>query len=158
RQLQVRLRAPSGTRVEGTEALAQQTLDIIKTAVGATNVQITLGFVGVHAPSYPINLIYLWNGGSEEGVVQVQLKHTTRFHIEPLKERLRKQFAADLPEVNFSFEPSDIVNRVMSLGAPTPIEIAVTGPNLAANREFAEKVRAKLQHLVTLRDVQFGQS
>src|SRR5206468_295413 len=104
------------------------------------------------------NLIYLWNGGSEEGVVQVQLKRGTAVRIEELKERLRKKFAAQLPEVSFSFEPSDIVSRVMSLGAPTPIEVAVSGPNLAANREFAEKVKDKLQHIPTLRDVQFGQA
>src|SRR3989440_8600161 len=73
-QLQVRLRAPAGTHVDGTEAIALQALDIIKTEVGANNVEITLGFIGVHPSSYPINLIYLWNGGSEGGVIQVQLK------------------------------------------------------------------------------------
>jgi len=91
-------------------------------------------------------------------VVQVQLKPGTSIRIEELKERLRKKFAAQLPDVSFSFEPSDIVSRVMSLGAPTPIEVAVSGPNLAANREFAEKVRDKLRHIPTLRDVQFGQA
>ncbi|PYK61642.1 MAG: acriflavin resistance protein [Verrucomicrobia bacterium] len=157
-QLQVRLRAPTGTHVDGTEAIALQALDIIKNEVGTNNVEITLGFIGVHPSSYPINLIYLWNGGSEEGVVQVQLKPGTPIRIEELKERLRKKFAAELPEVSFSFEPSDIVSRVMSLGAPTPIEVAVSGPNLAANREFAEKVKDKLQNIPTLRDVQFGQA
>ncbi len=157
-QLQVRLRAPTGTHVDGTEAIALQALDLIKNEVGTNNVEITLGFIGVHPSSYPINLIYLWNGGSEEGVVQVQLKPGTPIRIEELKERLRKKFAADLPEVSFSFEPSDIVSRVMSLGASTPIEVAVSGPNLAANREFAEKVKQKLQNIPTLRDVQFGQA
>src|SRR6266516_2027294 len=157
-QLQLRLRAPTGTHVDGTEAIALQALDIIKNEVGTNNVEITLGFVGVHASSYPINLIYLWNGGSEEGVVQVQLKPGTPIRIEELKERLRKKFAAELPEVSFSFEPSDIVSRVMSLSAPTPIEVAVSGPNLAANREFAEKVKDKLSRISTLRDVQFGQA
>src|SRR5437867_7940205 len=157
-QLQVRLRGPTGTHVDGTEAIALQALDIIKNEAGPTNVEITLGFVGVHASSYPINLIYLWNGGSEEGVVQVQLKPGTPIRIEELKERLRKKFVAELPEVSFSFEPSDIVSRVMSLGAPTPIEVAVSGPNLAVNREFAEKVKDKLQNIPTLRDVQFGQA
>ena len=157
-QLQVRLRAPTGTHVDGTEAIALQALDIIKNEVGTNNVEITLGFIGVHPSSYPINLIYLWNGGSEEGVVQVQLKPGTPIRIEELKERLRKKFVAELPEVSFSFEPSDIVSRVMSLGAPTPIEVAVSGPNLAANREFAEKVKDKLQNIPTLRDVQFGQA
>lgn len=157
-QLQVRFHAPTGTHVDGTEAIALQALDLIKNEVGTNNVEITLGFVGVHPSSYPINLIYLWNGGSEEGVVQVQLKPGTRISIEELKERLRKKFAIALPEVSVSFEPSDIVSRVMSLGAATPIEVAVSGPNLAANREFAEKVRDKLQHIPTLRDVQFGQA
>src|SRR6266446_4406818 len=157
-QLQLRLRAPTGTRVEGTEAIALEALGLIKNEVGPQNVEITLGFIGVHPSSYPINLIYLWNGGSEEGVVQVQLKPGTSIRIEELKERLRKKFAAELAEVSFSFEPSDIVSRVMSLGAPTPIEVAVSGPNLAANREFAEKVKDKLQNIPTLRDVQFGQA
>ena len=59
--------------------------------------------------------------------------------IEPLKSALRKVFAEQMPDVSFSFEPSDIVSQVMSLGSPTPIEVAVSGPNLAANREFADK-------------------
>ena len=157
-QFQLRFRAPTGTQVTSTEAVALQTLDIIKNEVGSNNMAITLGFVGVHAPSYPINLIYLWNGGPEEGVLQVQLKPGAPVRIEELKERLRKRFAAQLPDVSFSFEPSDIVSRVMSLGASTPIEVAVSGPNLVANREFAEKVKARLQKIPALRDVQFGQA
>src|SRR5665213_911088 len=123
-QLQLRLRAPTGTQVEGTEAIALRALEIIKNEVGSNNVEVTLGFVGVPPATYPINLIYLWNGGSEEGVVQVQLKSGTGIRIERLKERLRKRFATELPAVTFSFEPSDIVSRVMSLGSPTPLEVA----------------------------------
>ena len=157
-QLQLRLRAPAGTRVDGTEAIALQALEVIKQEVGPDNVEITLGFVGVHAPSYPINLIYLWNGGSEEGVVQVQLRRGAPIRLEDLKERLRRIFAQKLPEVSFSFEPSDIVSRVMSLGAPTPIEVAVSGPNLAANREFSARIKDRLGKISSLRDVQFGQA
>jgi multidrug efflux pump subunit AcrB len=157
-QLQVRLRAPAGSQVDRTEAIALQALDIIKTEVGTNNIQITLAFVGVHAPSYPINLIYLWNGGSEEGVLQVQLKHGAAVIISDLQERLRKAFAQQLPDVSFSFEPSDIISRVMSLGSPTPIEVAVSGPTLAADREFAERVKEALGKIESLRDVQFGQS
>lgn len=157
-QIEVRLRAPAGSRVERTEAVALKTLDIIRDEVGPTNVEITLGFVGVHGASYPINLIYLWNGGSEEGVVQVQLKPGTPVHISQLQERLRRRFADELPDVSFSFEPSDIVSRVMSLGSPTPIEVAVSGPNLTADREFSEKIKARLAKIPFLRDVEFGQS
>jgi multidrug efflux pump subunit AcrB len=157
-QLQLRFRAPAGTHVTGTEAIAVRALEIIKNEIGPENVAITLGFVGVHAPSYPINLIYLWNGGSEEGVLQVQLKRGAQVDMEELKERLRGKFSQQLSDVSISFEPSDIVNRIMSMGASTPIEVAVSGPNLNANREFAEKIKAKLQQISVLRDLQFGQA
>jgi multidrug efflux pump subunit AcrB len=157
-QIQLRLRGPTGTLLNGTEAMALQALDLIKKEVGPQNIEITLGFLGVHGSAYPINLIYLWNGGSEEGVLQVQLKRGTPIRIEEFKERLRKVFAEKIPGVSFSFEPSDIVSRVMSLGSPTPIEIAISGQNLAADRDFALKVRAALERVSSLRDLQFGQA
>jgi multidrug efflux pump subunit AcrB len=135
-----------------------QALALIQQEVGPTNVEITLGFLGVHGAAYPINFIYLWNGGPEEGVLQVQLKPGVPIRIEALKERLRKLFAEKLPGVSFSFEPSDIVSRVMSLGSATPIEIAVSGQNLGADHAFAEQVKARLQQIPALRDLQFGQA
>ena len=157
-QIQLRLRAPTGTLLDGTEAVALQALEIIKQEVGAQNIQLTLGFLGVHGSAYPINFIYLWNGGPEEGVVQVQLKPGTPIRIEALKERLRTLLAQKLPGVSFSFEPSDIVSRVMSLGAPTPIEIAISGQNLAADQAFGEQVKTALRRIPSLRDIQFGQA
>jgi len=71
---------------------------------------------------------------------------------------LRARFAAELPEISVSFEPSDIVSRVMSMGSSTPIAVAVTGPSLTDDRAFAEKVRNALQRMPQLRDVQFGQT
>src|SRR5262249_7722374 len=60
RQIQVRLRAPTGTRVERTELIALKATGIIKQHVGPENVDITTGFIGVQPPSYPINTIYLF--------------------------------------------------------------------------------------------------
>ncbi len=102
--------------------------------------------------------MHLWNGGPEEGVLQVQLKKGTSVHMRDLEERLRKDFAGEIPTASFSFEPGDIVSRVMSLGASTPIEVAVAGSDLADIRAFAEKVKDKLGAIAGLRDVQFGQS
>jgi multidrug efflux pump subunit AcrB len=156
-QFQLHLRAPAGTRIERTEQIALQTLDAIKREVGPDNVEITLGFVGTQPPNYPINTIYLWSSGSEEAVLQVQLKRGTGIRIEDLKERLRQKLVQALPGVRFSFEPSDIVSRVMSFGAPTAIEVAVSGPNLADSRRYAEKLRGFLAQVPTLRDLAFEQ-
>src|SRR6201997_571217 len=156
-QFQLHLRAPAGTRIERTEQIALQTLDAIKREVGPDNVEISLGFVGTQPPNYPINTIYLWSSGSEEAVLQVQLKRGSGIRIEDLKERLRQKLPQELPGVRFSFEPSDIVSRVMSFGAPTPMEVAVSGPNLADSRQYAEKLRSVLSQVPTLRDLAFEQ-
>ena len=78
--------------------------------------------------------------------------------VEGLKERLRTVLAGKMPEVRFSFEPADIVSEVMSFGSPTPVEFTVNGPNLAENHAYAEKVRAELSKVPSLRDLQFVQA
>ncbi len=157
-QFQLRLRAPTGTRIDNTEKIALKTLDIIKQDVGPDNVEITLGFVGVQPATYPINSIHLWTSGPGEAVLQVQLKPGTGVAIEPLKEKLRQQLPEAMPDVKFSFEPGDIVSRVMSFGAQTPIVVDVSGPSLPNNRAFAQKIADAMKPIASLRDLQFAQA
>jgi multidrug efflux pump subunit AcrB len=156
-QFTLRLRAPAGTRIEATEELARRTLDEIGREVGADNVAISVGYVGVQNAAYPINTIYLWSSGPGEAVLQVQLKRSANVRVAALQERLRLRLPQALPGVRFSFEPSDIVSRVMSFGSLTPIEVAVSGSNLANNRQYADKVKSELEKVPTLRDLQYQQ-
>ena len=139
-QFQLHLRAPAGTRIERTEPIALKTLDVIKREVGPENVEHQAGFRRHAAAELSDQYDPSLDRGSEEAVLQVQLKPATRHPIEELKERLRQKLPEELPDVRFSFEPSDIVSRVMSFGAPTPIEVAVSGPNLAEVAQYAEKL------------------
>ena len=99
-------------------------LDEIKSAAGPDNVEITLGYVGVQPSSYPINTIFLWTGGSHEGVLQVALKPEAGIRLTDFEEQLRRSFRPRFPGAQFSFEPGDIVSRIMNFGAPTPVEVA----------------------------------
>ncbi len=153
-QLQLRLRAPTATRLETTEQIALRTLTIIEEEAPIAT---SMGLIGVHAPNYPINLIHQWNSGPEEATLQIQLKDGSP-PIVALREKLRARLAAEFPNVLFSFEPADIVSRVMALGSPTPIEVAVSGKDFAASRAHAETLRVKLAELKDLRDVQFSQT
>ena len=158
KMFQLRFRAPAGTKFESTERLARDVLDQINEVAGPENVDITLGYVGVQPSSYPINTIFLWTGGSHEGVLQVALKPEAPFRLEDLEERLRSVFHHKFPDAQFSFEPGDIVSRIMNFGAPTPVEIAVMGPDFAASRAIAAKLRGELASIASLRDLQFGQT
>jgi len=105
-----------------------------------------------------VNAVYQWSRGPEEAILYVDLHDHGGIGVEALKERLRAKMAEALPELRVSFEPSDIVNEVMSFGSPTPIEIAVSGPHLADSRRHAGAIRAELASIPALRDLQFGQS
>jgi multidrug efflux pump subunit AcrB len=63
----------------------------------------------------------------------------------------------ELPDVRLSFESNDIVSRVMSFGAPTPIEVAVSGPDLAKSRQYAEQIKDALGSIPSLRDLAYEQ-
>src|SRR5207302_2596717 len=154
-QIQVRLRAPTGTRIERTELIALKVLDGIKREVGPDNVLIESDFVGVQPPNYPVNTIYLFTSGPQEAVMLVALKPNASLRGEELKERLRQRLSKDLPGVEASFEAGDIISQVMSFGSPTPIEVAVQGPGLNDNRNFAEKIRTELSKVPELRDLQY---
>ena len=95
---QLRFRAPAGTMFENTERLASDVLDEIKIAAGPTNVDITLGYVGVQPSSYPINTIFLWTGGSHEGVMQVALKPEAPIRLADFEEDLRRRFTKKFPD------------------------------------------------------------
>jgi multidrug efflux pump subunit AcrB len=157
-QFQLRFLAPVGTKFESTERLATDVLDEIKQVAGPNNVEITLGYVGVQPSSYPINTIFLWTGGSHEGVLQVALKPDAGIRLIDFEETLRRRFSERFPTAQFSFEPGDIVNRIMNFGTSTPVEVAVTGPDFAASRAFAAKVRDELGRIPALRDLQYGQA
>jgi multidrug efflux pump subunit AcrB len=157
-QIQVRLRAPTGTRVERTERMALEVLDTVAEAVGPENVQASLGFVGSQPSSYPVNLIHLWTSGPHEAVMLVSTTEQRKVSTAELQEVLRRKIGEIAPGAVVSFEAADLVNQVMSFGSPTPIEVAVAGANMTASREYAGKLRAEMAKIPSLRDLQFGQA
>jgi multidrug efflux pump subunit AcrB len=180
-QFQLRLRAPTGTRIERTEEIAVKALEFIKEKVGPENVAITVGYVGTVPSSYPINAVYQWMSGPEEAILRIALKSGS-YSTERLKEELRTELPQKIEEwlrpmltaekytpeaidarirsMKLSFEPADIVNQVMSFGAATPVEVVVSSPpdKFASNIAYARKLHAELDKIKSLRDLQYAQA
>ena len=157
-RFQLRIKAPAGTRIEKTEQIAKAALEALRKEVGEKAIEISVGYVGVVPSSYPINAIYQWTAGPEEVLLRVALHKEAGIDVEALKRKLRDTLTGQMPNVRFSFEPADIVSDVMSFGSPTPVEVAVTGPNFADDRAFAAKVRDELAKVPSLRDLQYAQT
>jgi multidrug efflux pump subunit AcrB len=157
-RFQLRLKAPTGTRIEKTEAIVKDVLAAIRDEVGADAVEISVGYVGLIPSSYPINAIYQWTGGPEEAFLRVALREEAGIDVQSLEGRLRDRLGREMPGVKLSFEPADIVSDVMSFGSPTPVEVAVWGDDFGQTKAFAEKLRAEIEAIPTLRDVRYGQA
>jgi multidrug efflux pump subunit AcrB len=155
--MRLRMRAPTGTRIEVTERLLLGALDVLKREIGPGNVEITSDFLGLIPSSYPVDLIHLFTSGPQEAIIQVAMKPDTP-RGEALRERLRARLQKELPQCHFSFEAGDIVTQVMSFDSPTPIAVAVRGVSLADDYKHAQKVQAELAKLTFLRDLTIGQS
>ncbi|RAI97445.1 multidrug efflux pump subunit AcrB [Chitinophaga skermanii] len=156
-QFQLRLRAPVGTRLERSEEMLLTTLDVLKKQVGEKNIAISSSFIGTHPSTYSTNPIYLFMATSNEAVLQVNLAEDYKVNMDDFKEKLRNRLKQVMPEVKVSFEPIDLTDKVMSQGAPTPIEVAIMGKNLADSKPFAEKVMNEMKKIPYLRDVQISQ-
>ena len=144
--------------IDRTEQIVLKALEVIQETAGADNVQMTLGYLGTIPSTYPINAVFQWMRGPEDAVMWVALKRESGIDIEQFKEELRGRLAQALPDVQFSFEPADIINEVMSFGSPTPVEVAVSGPDFAETRPYAAKLMDELGKLPGLRDLQIVQS
>ena len=151
----LRFDAPVGTRAEETEVLTTRVLDEIRTAAGAENMLITLGYVGTQGASYPINTVFLWSSGPHEAIVNVALRPDAHVDINALEAKLRRDLPSQFPGCTFSFEPGDLVNQIMNFGAPTPVEVAVVGPDLAASRTYTDRLRDELARISDLRDLKY---
>jgi len=57
---------------------------------------------------------------------------------------LRGTLPQRFPGVIFFFQPSDIVNQVLNLGLPAPIDVQIAGANLTANFTMAQRIAAQL--------------
>jgi multidrug efflux pump subunit AcrB len=157
-QLQLRIRAPAGTRLERTEEIVRRIDRMLRDEVGATEVAITLANIGNPPWSYPVNGVFVWNSGPQEALLLASLRPGRRPSIPVLEERLRSKLGAAFPGVRFSFEPADIVSQVLNFGSPTAIEVMVSGNKLDDTRAFAERIAAGLGRLPMLRDVQIPQA
>ncbi|MEP7110045.1 MAG: efflux RND transporter permease subunit, partial [Ferruginibacter sp.] len=156
-QLQLRLRAPDGTRIERTEMALLKTLSVLDSLVGKQNISITSAFVGQHPPLFSTSPIYLFMSGPQEAVLQVQLSSHYKEDSDDLKERIRKHMSEVLPDMKLSFEPIELTGKILSQGSPTPIEVRISGRNKKQNEAYAYKMVDRLKQVSYLRDVQLGQ-
>ncbi|HXB94544.1 MAG TPA: efflux RND transporter permease subunit, partial [Puia sp.] len=155
-QLQLRIREPDGMRLEVTERTTQGILNIIDTTVHH-HIAISSAYVGLVPSNFGTSNLYIFNSGTHEAVIQVDLDEDFRGNVETLKEQLRRNILEQYPNLRLSFEPIELTEKIMAQGASTPIEVRVAGKNMEDIKSYAGDLVKKLKTIPFLRDVQIAQ-
>jgi multidrug efflux pump subunit AcrB len=152
---QLHVRAPAGMRVEETEMLVANVENAIRETIPANEISLVLSTIG--PPTSALNLILGSSSiGPADADMLVQLGAThgpTAGYTRSLRRTLPQRF----PGVTFFFEPSDIVNQVLNLGLPAPIDVQIAGSKLSANFAVAQRIAGELNSVPGAVDIRVEQ-
>jgi multidrug efflux pump subunit AcrB len=154
-QFQLHVRAPTGTRVEDTELLIADVESAIRETIPNNEIALVLSTIGSTANS--INLIL---GSSSVGPADADMlvQLTPTHGSTPVYQRaLRSTLPQRFPGVIFFFQPSDIVNQVLNLGLPAPMDVQIAGANLNGNFALAHKIAGQLSSVPGAADIRVQQ-
>jgi multidrug efflux pump subunit AcrB len=155
-QMQLRIREPDGTRLEITERTVKGILNNIDSTVGG-HISISSAFVGTVSPNYGHSNLYVFNSGSHEAVLQIELDESYKVKMDDLKDRIRENIAREYPQVRLSFEPIELTEKLMAQGAATPIEVRVASKNIGDIESYSNRLIGQLKAIPFLRDVAIAQ-
>ena len=149
-QFVINLKAPTGSRVELTEDYVKKLEDIIRDVVPKNELQIIVSNIGV-TPDF--SSIYTSNSAPHTAFVQVSLKEGHKVGSYEYMRRVRGRIARDLPQLTTYFQSGGLVDAVINLGLPAPIDVQVSGSNMQQTYAVASQLAAKIRQLQGVSDV-----
>jgi multidrug efflux pump subunit AcrB len=149
-QFVINLKAPSGTRVELTEEYVKQVEQIIRNVVPPRELQIIVSNIGI---TTDFSAIYTPNSAPHTAFVQVSLKEDHKVGSYEYMRRVREQLSEKLPQLGTYFQSGGLVDAVINLGLPAPIDIQVSGNNLDKVYATATNIAAPVRELKNVSDV-----
>ena len=149
-QFVVNLKAPSGTRLEITGQKVAAVENIIRHVVKPEDLAMIVSNIGT-TPGF--SSIYTSNSAPHTAFVQVGLREGHHIGSYEYMERVRRRIESDMPELSAYFQSGGLVDAVLNLGLPAPIDVQVSGQNLEANYQVASALAARIRRLPGVQEV-----
>jgi multidrug efflux pump subunit AcrB len=141
-QFVVNLKAPPGTRLELTEREVEKAENLIRRAVDQEDLGMLVSNIGT-TPDF--SAIYSSNSAEHTGFVQVSLREGHKHSSAEYMQRVQRMLASEMPHLTTYFQSGGLVDAVLNLGLPAPIDVQVSGSNMkaayAAAAELAQKIK-----------------
>jgi len=149
-QFVINLKAPTGLRIENSDELVGRVEQIVREVVPAKELRILLSNIGVTSD---FSAIYTSNSGPHTAFVQVGLQPEHTLSSFAYMDKVRARLAHDLPQVSAYFQTGGLVDAVLNLGLPAPIDVQIAGSNLEAAHATAVEIARKVRALPGVSDV-----
>jgi multidrug efflux pump subunit AcrB len=149
-QFVITFKAPSGTRLGVTENDAAGIEAIVKRIVSPEDLGIIVDNIGV---DNGFSAVYTTNAAMHTGFVQVGLKPEHRIGSYEYIGRIKTALAQEIPQITPFFSTGSLVDAVVSMGAPAPIDVQIIGSNLEADNRVAQEIAVKLRRSPRIADV-----
>jgi len=145
-QMRLHVRAPAGTRLERTQEYFSQVEAAIRELVGTEQVAVILDNIGLPYSGINIALSDTATVGPMDGEILISLnkKHTP---TSDLVARLRRELPQRFSDLQFYFQPADIVDQVLNFGQPAPIDVRVSGYNSGETYALADRIANDLKRI-----------
>jgi hydrophobic/amphiphilic exporter-1 (mainly G- bacteria), HAE1 family len=149
-QFVINLKAPTGTRLELTDQLVGKVEQIVREVVPGKELRILVSNIG-STPGF--SSIYTPNSGPHTAFVQVGLEdsrsHSSFEYMDLVRQRLHQQ----LPLLSAYFQTGGLVDAVLNLGLPAPLDVQVSGTDMEAAHAVAAQIAHQAANLPGVSDV-----
>jgi len=149
-QFVINLKAPSGTRLSITENEVAKVENIIRQTVSKNDLGMIVSNLGA-TPDF--SAIYTPNSAMHTAFVQVSLKEDHKIGSYDYMAEVKARIANELPELTAYFQSGGLVDAVLNLGLPAPIDVQVAGTNMAGDFTTARELSRKIRGIPGVADV-----
>ena len=149
-QFVLNVKAPSGTRLEVTDQYIDRAEQEIRSVIPPEDLGMIVSNIGI-TPDF--SAIYTSNSGQHTAFVQVSLKKGHRKSSFAYMDLVRARLHNDMPELSTYLQTGGLVDAVVNLGLPAPIDIQVEGNNLNEAYATASNLASQIRKLNGVSDV-----
>jgi multidrug efflux pump subunit AcrB len=142
-QMRLHVRAPPGTRLEKTQQYFADVEGEIRRLIGNDQINVMLDNIGLPYSGINIALSDSATVGPMDGEILISLNEKHRPTAQIIA-KLRRALPAHFAQLQFFFQPADIVDQVLNFGQPAPIDVRISGPDQTEAFSLASKIARDL--------------
>ena len=142
--IQLHVRAPARTRIESTEKIFQAVEDNIRAHIPGPDIKLLLDNIGLPQRTYNLAFSDGTTIGVNDGTIQIQLAENRRRTTAAYTRQLRDELPAAFPDVQFYFQPADLVTQILNFGVPSQIDVQVQGRDRTDNQAIAKTIAKRI--------------